>query len=180
MFPGWEVSALDSNGHSGGLLCIWNPDSCNFAPFLSVSGILLIGKVKGLDDTIKIYNLYGPYRDREAYWQQLMDEDLIKGSLTILGGDMNFTVSPAEVWGSTRWDPLADFFRDFMDEVGVVDICPDPLSPTWRNNRIVSEGVAKRLDRFLITEQLVEKLGRFRVWHINSIICIAFWESFVC
>jgi len=170
IFPGWEVSAVDSVGHSGGLLCIWNPSICNFASFSSVAGILLVGKVKGLEDTLKVYNIYGPFRDREPFWQDLIEEDHIRGYCTILGGDMNFTVSPSEVWGSNRWDPLAGFFRDFMEEMGLIDICPVPMSPSWRNNRVDSDGVAKRLDRFLLTEQLVGKVDKYRVWHEHSII----------
>ena len=35
--------------------------------------------------------------------------------------------------------------------------------PTWHNNRIIFDVVAKRLDLFLVSKSLVEGLGRYRM-----------------
>jgi len=40
-----------------------------------------------------------------------------------------------------------------------VDISPDSMSPTWDNGRLGVAYIAKRLDRFIMHEQLIEKHG---------------------
>jgi len=65
---------------------------------------------------------------------------------TILGGDLNFTLALSELWGTHRVDPLLyDFSRVFQD-VGMIDMCPEPVGPTWRNARSSCDGIAKILD----------------------------------
>ena len=45
-----------------------------------------------------------------------------------------------------------------------MDIEPIKLKPTWRNNICGDGGVAKRLDRFLVTDQVVDKIHYLREW----------------
>jgi len=42
---------------------------------------------------------------------------------------------------------------------------PVPMSPTWTNGRSGDLAISKRLDRFFISESLVAKVDRFRLWH---------------
>jgi len=72
LFPGWEVYAIDASGRSGGLLYIWNPLTCDLVPFIMPSSIVLVGHLKGIDEEVKILNLYGPYRDRMSFWDRLV------------------------------------------------------------------------------------------------------------
>jgi hypothetical protein len=51
-----------------------------------------------------------------------------------------------------------------LGELGLLDITPIKLSPTWRNKRIGEDYIAKRLDHFLISENLVESPLLFRQW----------------
>jgi hypothetical protein len=44
-----------------------------------------------------------------------------------------------------------------MDEHNILDIEPVKLKPTWRNNRVGEDNIAKRLDHFLIKDTLLEK-----------------------
>jgi len=67
LFPGWEVCATDARGRSGGILCIWNPTCCDFTSFSSTYGIMLVGQIKGFEEEVKILNVYGPYKVREAF-----------------------------------------------------------------------------------------------------------------
>ena len=46
---------------------------------------------------------------------------------------------------------------------GLVDIALPPYMPTWSNNRIRVDVVAKRLDLFLVSKSLVEGPGRYRM-----------------
>ena len=45
-----------------------------------------------------------------------------------------------------------------------MDVAPSCAGPTWRNGRIGEDGISKRLDRFLISDQLISSLPRYRVW----------------
>jgi hypothetical protein len=44
-----------------------------------------------------------------------------------------------------------------MDEHNLLDIEPTKFKPSWRNNRVGEDNIAKRLDRFLIKDTLLEK-----------------------
>jgi hypothetical protein len=62
----------------------------------------------------------------------------------ILGGDLNFSLGTIEVWGPrARADPLTYFFRHFISEVGLSDLTPIKLGPTWRNKRMGEDHIAK-------------------------------------
>jgi len=170
LFPGWKVVALDAHGLSGGVLCIWNPRVCLFKAFSTVAGILLSGRIRGCESRVKILNVYGPYNERVAFWDRLAGCGLLKDPSLILVGDLNFTISPSEVWGSKAWDPLMDYFRSLIRDSGLIDIRPFVSGPTWRNGRSGNQSISKRLDRFLMAEPLSLCFQKFRVWHINSMI----------
>jgi hypothetical protein len=51
----------------------------------------------------------------------------------------------------------------FLNEV-LVDIEPIQLVPTWRNGRATDQGVAKILDRFLITDQFLVTFEKYMTW----------------
>jgi hypothetical protein len=87
----------------------------------------------------------------------------------ILGGDLNFTTSSREMWGAhSRVDPLHPFFRQLLLGEGLVDVEPLKLIPTWRNGRGGLDYIAKRLDRFLISEELLMSGIRYRSWVCNT------------
>ena len=61
-------------------------------------------------------------------------------------------------------DSLAGYFVQKLMEKGLLDIEPVKLKPTWRNNRCGEARVAKRINRFLAVEQLVERFFMVRQW----------------
>jgi hypothetical protein len=159
---------VDSKGLSGGLLSAWNPKKTNFDAFMTPAGILLDGFVKQLNKKLKLVNCYGPYANRQMFWDNLKVDGILKESDLILGGDLNFTVSAREVWGcSARNDLLASFFNILLHEEGLIDVEPINLLLTWRNGRGKHDFVAKRLDHFLISEKLAESGLRYRSWVVN-------------
>jgi hypothetical protein len=65
----------------------------------------------------------------------------------VIGGDLNFTLGASEIWGlATQIDCLQGYFLRKLEEVGLLDIEPTKLSPTWRNKRTKDDRITKRLD----------------------------------
>lgn len=74
----------------------------------------------------------------------------------ILVGDLNFTLSSHEIWGTlVHMDPMSEFFNIFLISKGLMDVEPVIISPIWSNGRRGDDGVSKRLDRFLFSNSLV-------------------------
>jgi hypothetical protein len=106
-----------------------------------------------------------PHQDRQLYWNSLTDCDWFKRKYFILGGDLNFSLGASEVWGPRAApDPLKNYFLKFLDQWGLVDVEPQKLTPTWCNRRVGSDRVAKRLDRFLLTDDLLDSSALVRQW----------------
>eukprot|EP00253_Pinus_taeda_P033361 PITA_33361 len=165
-FPGWSFHAIDAVGHSGGL-AIGVKD-----------GRMLINSFWGMDHalgmeisspdmgvSLLMLNIYGPCQGREQYWNNLLSKYLIKNRSLILGGDLNFSIGNAEAWGpSAKEDPLSDFFSNTLHSHNLIDVNLIKAKPTWRNRRIGEGRVAKRLDRFLISEDLMSSIPMIRQW----------------
>ena len=62
-------------------------------------GIVLEGKLGFLDLDLTILNVYGPYKNRDRFWDPLSTLGLFNYENLILAGDFNFALSLAEIWG---------------------------------------------------------------------------------
>jgi hypothetical protein len=114
---------------------------------------------------VRIINVYGPHSDQNSFWESLLGKYLLKVDNLIIGGDFNFSLGEAESWGpSAHPDNQATFFNNLLSSKGLIDIAPLKLLPTWRNMRVGEARVAKRLDRFLISETLVMLPFQFHQW----------------
>ena len=81
----------------------------------------------------------------------------------ILGGDLNFSLGSSKCWVSKETsDPLSIFFLEALDNKGFIDIDPINLNPTRQNCQVGEENIAKMLDRFLVSENLVLSLSLLR------------------
>jgi len=82
----------------------------------------------------------------KIYWESLLQKSCLKNSLAVLGGDLNFSLGAMEIWGPTaQVDPLTEFLIAKLEIIGLLDISPVKLSPTWRNMRIWKAHVRKKL-----------------------------------
>jgi exonuclease III len=163
--PNWMTCAASSVGNSGGLLASWDPSLFDFLSMLSPGGILLSGTCFELNSNINLLNVYGPCADRKVFWERLDDLGLLAAKNLILAGDLNLTTSPKEMWGEKALiDPLLSFFNHIFYKNSLVDLKPAELLPTWRNGRQGPASIAKRLDRFLIAEELLSPSCSFRAW----------------
>ena len=87
-----------------------------------------------MEKDITFLNMYSPYKNRENFWVSLSYFCILDINNVILVGDLNFTMSPAEIWGhSAKVDLMVDFFVDLMGSFDLVDIIPHVLEPTWTN-----------------------------------------------
>ena len=87
----------------------------------------------------------------------------------ILACDLNLTLNASDIWGSkAQVDPLGPFFSKLFSDHHLVDVAPPFVGPTWRNGRMGEDGISKRLDRFLLSDQLISSLPRHRVWTHRS------------
>ena len=128
---GWEYCALRSSSLSGGLLAAWNPHCFKVKDFRTVAGILLKAHVWGSSLIISLLNCYGPYNNRENFWDSVVKGGLLNQPNLVLAGDLNLTLNCSKVWGKKeRSDPLGPFFTQLFSSHQLIDISPDSAGPT--------------------------------------------------
>ena len=93
----WDVVSLNPNGRLGGILSGWNPSYAEFCAYGTSAGILLEGKFKQSVGRYKLLNCYAPYKDKELFWQPIIDSGLLCKEGLIVGGDLKFTLIDREV-----------------------------------------------------------------------------------
>jgi hypothetical protein len=109
-----------------------------------------------LDRSFTFLNIFGRYVGNNLFWNRLFDSSCIWLDSLIMGCDMNFTTSRGGIWCSfPREDVLVNYFLNKFELVGLVDVEPIPLLPTWCNNRVEPEVISKRMDCFLIHQNLM-------------------------
>ena len=138
--PGWEFCAIKAKGLSGGILSGWNPKLLRCKAFHTVAGILLKASLKSSPLELSILNCYGPYNNRDSFWNVVAAGGLLSLPNLILVGDLNFTLNASEIWGSKALlDPLGPYFSKLLSDHHLVDVAPSCAGPTWRNGRMGEE-----------------------------------------
>jgi hypothetical protein len=163
--PDWHTCSVNSLGNSGGLAASWDPSKFDLHPYLSCGGILLTGTCLWNNLQINLLNSYGPCQNKKLFWDRVESRGLLDLPNLIIVGDLNFTTSSRRNLGSLcQPRSLGRFFISLFQMHRLVDFPPDVLIPTWRNGRVGSEYIAKRLDRFYLSESLSTTDGRIRSW----------------
>ena len=166
LLKGWNFLSLDACGKSRGLLLGWRSRCFHLLNAWGVvSGLCASLFSFELNLDICVVNIYGPFIDRERYWRNIFDLLCHKGEKLILGGDLNFSLGFSEIWGNrARLDPLSDFFTKYLENYDLVDVVPSVMLPTWNNRRVGTDNICKRLDRFLLSANLLHFDYFFRPW----------------
>ncbi|GJR55734.1 RNA-directed DNA polymerase, eukaryota [Tanacetum coccineum] len=145
----------DSVGNSGGILCIWDPNSFRKNNvtvsdyFIMVRGVWLKTGVN-----IIMVAVYAPQelRDKRILWDYL--EHVINqwdGEVVIMG-DFNEVRFKSERFGSVFNAQGADVFNAFIASTGLEEVPLGGSSFTWCHK---SATKMSKLDRFLISENLM-------------------------
>ena len=164
--PGWSFVTVDARGCSGGLAVGWKNCCVKLINAWGIEaelGIEVFSEELGIP--LSVVNVYGPFLNRAPFWNSLFQSTLVNGDSVVLGGDLNFSLGHSEIWEPhTQVDSLAGFFVQKLMEKGLLDIEPAKVKSTWRNNRSGDARVAKRIDRFLVAKQLVDRFFLVRQW----------------
>ena len=97
LLPSWEFCAISARGLSRGLLSAWNPYKANCRAFQTCAGILLQASIQGMPDPLHILKVYGPYQDRDLFWDKALRGGLLNLPHLVLGGDLNLTLHSSEI-----------------------------------------------------------------------------------
>jgi hypothetical protein len=142
----------------GWLLASWDPNIFTLVPSLTVGGLLLTGTCLSNNMEIALLNFYGSCVDKRRFWNLVADSRLLSIKNLILAGDLNITLASDETWGEGAVVGSSnDYYKLFFQNKSLIDIEPVKVVPTWRNGRLGTNAIWKRLDRFLVSEDLLIK-----------------------
>lgn len=166
LLPGWVFMAADASGHSGGIAMGFKQGKLKVLSSWGLQNVLGMEVVSSeFDFPLTIVNVYGPCQGRAMFWNEFLSKSLVQDKNLIIGGDLNFSMGTSEAWGPlAREDPLTDFFTNALLSHQLIDVNIIKAKPTWRNRRTGEHRIAKRLDRFLISERLASLVPLFRQW----------------
>ena len=93
MFKDWKFVSVDAKGKSRGLLLGWKHQQFHLLNARAVcSGLCVKLFSVELKLDLCFINLYGPYGDRELFWNNLFKLDCLLCNNVIFGGDLNYSV----------------------------------------------------------------------------------------
>ena len=101
MLKDWKFVSVDAKGKYGGLLLGWR--YCHFHllnAWALCSGLCVTLYSIELKMDLCFVNLYGPYVDREIFWNNLFNLECLSCTNLIFGGDLNYSVGFSEIWGA--------------------------------------------------------------------------------
>jgi len=158
----YEVMGQDANGTAGGLAILWNPEEVLFENLISFPRILIgLFRMTGSTEQILILGVYGPHIPRE--WKNFLNDlqatrRIFPGIPWIVGGDFNMIRTTEEKKGGIRriYQNMEEF-NEMITEQRLVDISTINGIHTWNNQRGGRNQIASRLDRFLLSEQIMNR-----------------------
>lgn len=158
----YEVMGQDAIGSAGGIAILWNPDDIILGCWTSMSRILTgLGRIVGTKEKVVISGVYGPSSpgEKENFLNNIQSiRRLYLDVDWIIGGDFNLIRSLEEKKGGIRkTDHLMEKFNALIDDLRLVDIQAINGICTWNNRRGGKNQIASRLDRFLVSESIMNK-----------------------
>jgi len=166
LLQGWHFQVVDSIGHSGGLATGIKGGRLKLLNLWGMKHALSMEvQSPEFGFPLMILNIYGPCQGRASFWNELLSKSVMRNHNLVIGGDLNFSIGNAETWGpSAKADSLSYFFMNALISHNLIDVNLIKLRPTWRNCRMGEARIAKKLDRFLLCEDLASRIPTFRQW----------------
>jgi len=158
----YEVMGQDANGSAGGLAILWNTDEVVFENWISLPRILTgTGRIIRTVERILISGVYGPHvpGEREKFLRNVQVSRRIYPKLPwIVGEDFNMIKSMEEKKGGIRRPyQNMEIFNEMITDQRLVDIPTINGAYTWNNRRGGKNQIASRLDRFLVSESIMNR-----------------------
>ena len=75
----------------------WDPLVARCKDFVSTTGILVKVCLRGLITELAYLNYYGPYLNREIFWDDAVDGGIFNHPNFLIVGDLNFTLLDVEI-----------------------------------------------------------------------------------
>ena len=129
---GWCFEAMDAAGRSEGVAIGWWQRQIHCNNIWGIhSGIGADFFSREANLNFSVLNLYGPYQSCLSLWEDLFGKSFWNKTNLIVGGDLNFSLGEAEIWGpNARMDELTDFFCHRLAQAGVTDVPPIKMTLT--------------------------------------------------
>eukprot|EP00253_Pinus_taeda_P035368 PITA_35368 len=152
----------DAIGTAGGLAIMWNPEELIFENWTSLPRILIGScRVIGCAEKFLITGVYGPHiaGERERFLKNVQEaRGLYPEMPWIIGGDFNLIrIVDEKKGGMRRPDQYMDMFNEMISEQRLVDMQTINGIFTWNNRRGGKNRIASRLDRFLVSESIMNR-----------------------
>ncbi|GLJ56609.1 hypothetical protein SUGI_1239030 [Cryptomeria japonica] len=153
------IKGAPTNGASGGLSIIWDPQNIIFSLMEShcnwMSGRVTI--LKHYLDLV-IINVYGPIlnEDKKRVWEETENFSSNLNQLCILGGEFNAILHYHEKQGGLGKNSHASLdFVDWIHHRGMIEINMVKEAFTWNNQKLGFSKIAEKLDRFFVMGNLI-------------------------
>ncbi|GKA13005.1 RNA-directed DNA polymerase, eukaryota, reverse transcriptase zinc-binding domain protein [Tanacetum coccineum] len=145
----------DAVGNSGGILCVWDPNSfCKNNVTISDYFVIIRGCWRLTGHNFLLIAVYAPQdsRDKQSLWDYLQQEiGKWKGEVIIMG-DFNEVRFKSDRFGSNFNLHGAQLFNSFISGSGLVEVSLGGSHFTWCHK---SATKMSKLDRFLVSESLL-------------------------
>eukprot|EP00253_Pinus_taeda_P030821 PITA_30821 len=156
----FEFLEVKAENTAGGILTLWNPQKIGILDVEASSNYLsVVIQPVGDRQTFLVTNIYGPQRidDKLRFLDSLVDlRDTHADTPWIMGGDFNMIKSLSEKkWGTRALSKDIVAFQTFSYNMNLVDTNRNTGLFTWNNKRGGESHVASKLDRFIISEDLM-------------------------
>ena len=156
----FEFLEVKAENTVDGILTLWNPQKVSIIDAeASRNYLLVVIQPVGVSNTFLVTNVYGPQRidDKLRFLDSVVDlRNRHVGIPWVMGGDFNMIKSLSEKRGVTKAlskDSLA--FQTFTSNMKLVDSETNNGLFTWNNKRGDEALVSSKLDRFMISEELM-------------------------
>eukprot|EP00253_Pinus_taeda_P032686 PITA_32686 len=156
----FEVLEIESKGREGGLATFWDTRRYQVITAEASKNYLAMEvQPTGNSSSFLCINIYSPQKleDKLVFLESINKfMERHPNANFILGGDFNMITSLLEKKGGLqKLNRDGECFIDFIDNARLVDVYPKHGKFTWNNRRGGERLISSKLDRFLVSENLL-------------------------